>query len=60
MHYSIVDCRPVVHFSCGHLPDSHNLDANLVREGWVGEGRCMRCHTYRGAELLDNLPEICR
>ncbi len=26
----MVDCRPVEHFSSGHLPGSYNLDANLV------------------------------
>ena len=31
MHYFVVDCRPVEHFSCGHLPGAFHLDANLVR-----------------------------
>ena len=30
MKYFLVDCRPVDHFSCGHLPKSFHLDANLV------------------------------
>ncbi len=28
--FFVVDCRPVEHFSSGHLPGSYNLDANLV------------------------------
>ena len=31
VHYFIVDCRPVDHYSSGHLPNSYHLDANLVR-----------------------------
>lgn len=30
MRYFLVDCRPVDHFSCGHLAKSFHLDANLV------------------------------
>ena len=30
MHYFVVDCRPVEHFSCGHLSGAFHLDANLV------------------------------
>jgi hypothetical protein len=30
MRYFLVDCRPVNHFSCGHLPKSFHLDANLL------------------------------
>lgn len=30
MKYFLVDCRPVDHFSCGHLAKSFHLDANLV------------------------------
>lgn len=30
IHYVIVDCRPVEQFSCGHLPNAHNLDSNLL------------------------------
>lgn len=28
--FFVVDCRPVDHFSLGHIPQSFNLDANLV------------------------------
>ncbi|XP_064395152.1 TBC1 domain family member 23-like [Halichondria panicea] len=28
--FFVVDCRPVEHFSSGHLPGSYNLDANLL------------------------------
>ena len=31
MRYFLVDCRPVDHFSCGHLAKSFHLDANLVQ-----------------------------
>lgn len=30
MKYFLVDCRPVDHFSCGHLAKSFHLDANLL------------------------------
>jgi hypothetical protein len=30
MKYFLLDCRPVDHFSCGHLAKSFHLDANLV------------------------------
>jgi hypothetical protein len=30
MKYFLLDCRPVDHFSCGHLAKSFHLDANLL------------------------------
>jgi len=30
VNFFIVDCRPIEHFSSGHLPGSYSLDANLV------------------------------
>ena len=40
MHYFVVDCRPLDHFSCGHLPDAYSLDANLVRAPPTQAGGC--------------------
>ena len=34
INYTVVDCRPLKQFSCGHFPRAMHLDADLVSPEW--------------------------